>query len=130
MLNILDLIIGALILFYLLKNAGGLLKTAKNAVLVLVFLIIYTIAARLLLDSAMISGEARKTLEGSYFVNLSTLMIKTAYPAIENGAPQVNSFIKEKIINTPQKEVKLPKIKTNMLDEIELLGPDFAPAKK
>jgi hypothetical protein len=57
-------------------------------------------------------------------------MIKTAYPAIENGAPQVNSFIKEKIINTPQKEVKLPKIKTNMLDEIELLGPDFAPAKK
>ncbi|MFA5113174.1 MAG: hypothetical protein WC529_02625 [Candidatus Margulisiibacteriota bacterium] len=129
MLNVIDIVIGVLILFYLLKNAGGLLKTAKNIVFVLIFLLIFTIAARLLLDTTMISGEARKTLEGSYFVNLSTVMIKAAYPAVENGAPQVNSFIKEKIIAAPTREVTVPAVKIKIPDEIDLLGPD-APAKK
>lgn len=129
MLNVIDIVIGVLILFYLLKNAGGLLKTAKNVVFVLIFLLIFTIAARLLLDTTMISGEARKTLEGSYFVNLSTVMIKAAYPAVENGAPQVNSFIKEKIIAAPTREVAVPAVKIKIPDEIDLLGPD-TPAKK
>jgi hypothetical protein len=111
MLNVIDIVIAVLLLFYLLKNAGGVLKTVKNIVFVLVFLIVFTIIARLLVDSAMVSGDARKTLEGSYFINLSTVMIKAVYPAVENGAPSVNSFIKEKIIAAPTKEVTVPAIK-------------------
>jgi hypothetical protein len=129
MLNVIDVVIAALLLFYLLKNAGGLLKTVKNMVLCLVFLIVFTVIARLLLDSAVVSGEARRTLEGSYFVNLSTVMIKTAYPVVENGAPRVDSFIKEKIIAAPTREVTAPKLKLKIPDELDLLGPDL-PAKK
>jgi len=130
MLNVIDIVIAALLLFYLLKNAGGLFKTFKNIILVLVFLIIFTVIARLLLDTSVVSGEARKTLEGSYFVNLSTVMIKTVYPAVENGAPQVNSFIKEKIIAAPTREVVAPKLKLKALDDIDLLGPDLPLKKK
>ena len=131
MLNVIDIVVAVLLLFYLLKNAGGLLKTARNIVFVLIFLIIFTVAARLLLDSAMVSGDARKTLEGSFFVNLSTVMIKAVYPAVENGAPRVDSFIKEKIIAAPTKEVAVPalKLKLKVPDEFDLLGSD-KPAKK
>jgi len=111
MLNVIDIVIAAMILFYLLKNAGGVLKTIKNIVLVLIFLIVFTVITRLLLDSAMVSGDARKTLEGSYFVNLSTVLIKAVYPAVESSAPQVNSFIKEKIIAAPTREVTVPAVK-------------------
>jgi len=129
MLNIIDIVIAVLLLFYLLKNAGGLLKTLRNIVFVLFFLVVFTISARLLLDSAMVSGEARKTLESSYFVNLATVMIKAVYPAVESGAPSVNTFIKEKIIAAPTKEVTVPAIKIKIPDEIDLLGPE-TPAKK
>jgi hypothetical protein len=129
MLNVIDIVVAVLLLFYLLKNAGGPLKTVKNIVFVLVFLLIFTVAARLLLDSTTVSGDARKTLEGSYFVNLSTVLIKAVYPTVENGAPQVNKFIKEKIIAAPTKEVAVPAVKIKIPDEIDLLGPD-KPAKK
>ena len=114
MLNILDLVIAGLILFYLLKNAGGLLKTAKNVVVVIASLVILVIIARLLLDSSLISGEARKLLASSYFVAISTNLIKSAYPAVEDNAPKVNSFIKEKILTAPTSEVAVPKIKTTL----------------
>ncbi|MCU0640898.1 MAG: hypothetical protein MUC35_02275 [Candidatus Margulisbacteria bacterium] len=107
----LDLLVAGFILFFLLKNAGGLLKTVKNIVAVLVGLVIYVVIVRLLLDSAVVSGEARKTLEGSYFANLATVMIKVAYPAVESGAPSVNSFIKDKLIAAPTKEVTVPSVK-------------------
>ncbi|HVN67900.1 MAG TPA: hypothetical protein VMT55_05960 [Candidatus Sulfotelmatobacter sp.] len=121
MLNVIDIIIAALLLFYLLKNAGGLFKTVKNLIICVVFLIVFTVIARLLLDSAMVSGEARRTLEGSYFVNLSTVMIKAVYPAVENGAPQVDSFIKEKILAAPTREVTAPKLKLKIPNDLDLL---------
>jgi len=130
MLNVIDIVIAVLLLFYLLKNAGGVLRTLKNIFFVLVFLIVFTIGARLLVDSTMVSGEARKTLEGSYFVNLSTVLIKAVYPAVESGAPSVNTFIKEKIIAAPTKEVTVPAVKIKIPDEIDLLGPDKPDKKK
>ncbi|MFA4844868.1 MAG: hypothetical protein WC632_07995 [Candidatus Margulisiibacteriota bacterium] len=110
MLNIIDLAIAGLILFYLLKNAGGLLKTVKNMLVVVVSLVILVIIVRLLLDSSLISGEARKMLANSYFVAVSTSLVKSVYPAVEDNAPKVNSFIKEKIISAPTPEVKPLKI--------------------
>lgn len=114
MLNIIDLVIAGLILFYLLKNAGGPLKTIKNVFVVAAALVILVIVARLLLDSALISGEARKMLASSYFVAVSTSLVKGAYPAVENNAPKVNAFIKDKILSAPTPEVVVPKIKTTL----------------
>ncbi|MDD5593132.1 MAG: hypothetical protein PHG97_00145 [Candidatus Margulisbacteria bacterium] len=110
MLNIIDLVIVAFVLFYLLKNAGGILRTVKNLVVVLLIIIFFGIAARLTLNSSFISGEARKTLENAYFVKLSNAMIAWGYPALQDNAPKVDSFIKEQIISTP--EVKTQKIES------------------
>ena len=117
-MNMIDLVIAALILFYLLKNAGSLLKTIKNLLMVVVALVILVIIVRLLLDSALISGETRKMLENSYFVGISTSLIKTVYPTVEDNAPKVNSFIKEKILTAPTPEVVVPKIKTILPGEL------------
>jgi hypothetical protein len=114
MLNIIDLVIAGLILFYLLRNAGGLLKTVKNLLVVVASLVILVILARLLLDSALISGEARKMLDNSYFVAISANLVKSVYPTVEDNAPKLNSFIKEKILTAPTPEVTVPKIKTTL----------------
>ncbi|MBN3033048.1 MAG: hypothetical protein JW873_03025 [Candidatus Saganbacteria bacterium] len=110
MINVIDLVVVALVLFYLLKNAGGLIKTARNLIVVLLVIIVFGVAARLLLNSAIISGEARKTLEDAYFVRLSYALIAGGYPVIRDGAPRVDSFIKEKIITaTAEAKPELPR---------------------
>src|SRR3989338_694741 len=101
MLNIIDLIIAGLVLFYFLKNAGGVVKTIKNILIFLVILILFGVASRLLLNSAFISGDARKTLEDAYFVKLSHALINWSYPAVQDNAPKVDSFIQENIITSP-----------------------------
>ena len=109
MLNIIDLLVVAFVLFYLLKNAGGLIKTAKNLAVVLLIIIIFGAGVRLLLNSSFISGQARQTLEGAYFVRLSYAMIAGGYPVIRDGAPRVDSFIKDNIIATPEAKMELPR---------------------
>ncbi len=136
MLNIIDLVIAGLVLFYLLKNAGGAVKTLKNIAIVLLSLILLGVLVRLLLDSTLISGSARKILEESYFVKLSYSLIRWTYPAVEKNAPRIDAFIKEKIISAPTPEVTVPKISvpTITLPEEEinkLLYPGkYKPTKK
>lgn len=111
MINVIDIVIAVLSLFYLLKNAGGVLKTFKNIVIVLLTLIVFGLIARLILDTALVPGSAKKVLGESYFVRLSHGLIRLVYPAVETSAPKIDSYIKEKIISTPTAEVKAPRIK-------------------
>lgn len=135
MLNVIDIVIAALVLFYLLKNAGGFVRTLKNIIVVLLVLIVLGIVVRLVLDSSLISGSARKTLENSYFVKLSYSLIKSIYPAVEKNAPKIDAYIKEKIISSPTPEVTAPKISVPTItireEEInKLLYPEkYKPAK-
>ena len=109
MLNIIDLLVVAFVLFYLLKNAGGIVKTIKNLVIVVLIIIVFGAGVRLLLNSTFISGQARQTMESAYFVRLSYAMIAGGYPVIRDGAPKVDSFIKDNIISTPEAKTELPR---------------------
>lgn len=109
MINIIDIIIGGLILYYLLRNAGGLSKTIKNFLIVIFFLIVLAIISRLLLGWE-VAKPTHKYLEGSYLVKVSHVVVKWLYPAVENTAPKVNSFMKEKILSGPTPEVEAPKV--------------------
>jgi hypothetical protein len=128
MLNIIDLVIAAFALFFLLKNAGGVVKTIKNVLFVLLILILFGVGSRLLLNSAFISGEARRTLESAYFVKMSLAMIGWVYPSIENGAPKVDSFIKDNIIEKKnEKYVATPE--SEDLIHPEKFIPSYKPLK-
>jgi hypothetical protein len=118
MLNIIDLVIAGLILFYLLKNAGSLFKTVKNVLVVVAALVVLVVLVRLLLDTTLLAGAPRQMLASSYFVAVSTSLVKTVYPAVEGNAPKVNSFIKDKILAAPTPEVTAPKIKTTLPGEL------------
>ena len=104
MINILDIVVGGFMLYYLLKNAGGLSKTIKNFLVVLVFLIVLAIISRLILGLEF-AKPVHKFLEESYIVKLSYAIVKGVYPAVETTVPQVNTFMKEKILSTPTPEV-------------------------
>jgi hypothetical protein len=106
-INIVDLGLGALILFYLLKNAGSLLRTVRNLILVALFLVLFGMAAQVLLDMPAASATHRYLGE-SYFVKLSRLLIKWAYPAVKNAAPKVDNFINKSIIALPTPKDVLP----------------------
>lgn len=108
MLNVIDIVLAVLILFYLIRSPGGMLRTSINLGAVLVFIIIYAIAARLLIDSSFVTGSAKKMLEESYFTRFTVNMIKWAYPALEKSAPAIDTFVKDKIISAPTPEVKSP----------------------
>jgi hypothetical protein len=134
MLNVIDIVLAILILFYLLKNAGGILKTVKNIFFVILFLIVFAVAVRLLLDSSMVSGQARKMLEESYFVKMSTNMIAWAYPAVRESAPKIDAFIKGKIIPATTEvtapKIELPKVTIPEKEIEKLLEEELKPAKK
>lgn len=106
MINIFDLIVAGLALFYLLKNAGGVLKTIKNLLVVLLTLILLGIISAFLLEQKM-AEPIHKYLKDSYFVKLSHFLIKLTYPTVEKEVPKVDVFIKEKIISAPTPEVKV-----------------------
>lgn len=135
MLNVIDIVLAVLILFYLLKNAGGIVRTFKNIIVVLLVLFVLGIVVRMVLDSSLISGSARKILENSYFVKLSYSLIKWSYPAVEKNAPKIDAYIKEKIISSPTPEVTTPKVSIPPIriheEEInKLLYPEkYKPAK-
>ena len=105
-----DLILGILILFYFLGHAGGLVKTLKNLLLVLLFLMIFGVFAQFIL-SLDFAEAVHPSLNDSYLIKASHTLIRWFYPMIENGAPKVNSFIKQKILAAPPPEVTLPTIK-------------------
>ena len=109
MLNIIDIVVAVLIVVYLLKNFGGPAKIIKALLVIVVMLVVFGVVARLLFD-APLPEQAHSSLVNSYFVKLSNVIIKSVYPAIENGAPKVDSFIKEKIIATPTPEVTMPQL--------------------
>ncbi len=98
MLNVIDLIIAAFALYFLLKHAGGLTKTIRNVIVVLLIILLIGVGVRLLLNASFVSGEARNTLESSYFVKAALAAISVVYPQISNEAPKVDSFIKDNII--------------------------------
>ena len=57
-----------------------------------------------------IAKPIHKPLHDSYFVKLSVLIIKTIYPAFEKGVPQVDTFMKQKVLSLPTPEVAVPKV--------------------
>lgn len=99
MITIIDLIIVVLVVFFLIKNIGGILKTTISIIIVLIFIIVFGLISNLLLnlDAASFMHD---NLKHSYFVKLSNAMIKLVYPAIEKQAPKLDTFIKEKILTT------------------------------
>ncbi len=109
MINILDLIVGGFVLFYLLKNAGGIGKTVKNFLAVFFFLVIFGIITQLLLSWAL-AKPIQKTLADSYLGKVSLLLIKWTYPAVEGSAPKINSFMKDKVLSAPTPKVEVPKV--------------------
>jgi hypothetical protein len=128
MFNIIDLAVAVLALFFLLRKAGGIVKTLKNLIIVLLALILFGVGSRLLLNSVLISGEARRTLESAYFVKMSLAMIGLIYPSIESGAPKVDSFIKDNIIEKKgEKYVTTPE--TSDLVHPEKFIPNYKPLK-
>ena len=117
MLNVIDLVVAAFAHYFLLKNAGGLSKTIRNIVIVLLVILLVGVGVRLILNSAFVSGEARHTLESSYFVKASLAAISVVYPQISSEAPKVDTFIKDNIIvNDGQK--------TEVKDETNELRPE------
>lgn len=113
MLNVIDIVVAVVVVAYVLRGVGGPTKIAKTLLMVIVFLVVFGVITRLLID-APLPEPAHKTLKDSYFVNLSVCLIKWGYPAVENGAPVVNKFIKDKIISAPTPEVTVPKINTRI----------------
>lgn len=109
MINSIDLVLGILIVIYLLKNFGGLIKTLKNVVVILLFLFIYAICSRLFLNLPVPDGM-RKTFGDSQVTNFSVLLVKWFYPAIEKTVPQLNTFVKDRILSTPTPEVDVSEI--------------------
>jgi hypothetical protein len=128
MLNVIDLVLAAFVLFFLLKNAGGIVKTIKNILFVLLILIIFGVGSRLLLNSAFISGEARQTLENAYFVKMSLAIIGWGYPSISNSAPKVDSFIKDNIIEKKDQKYMLTPEATELLHPEKFI-PGYKPLK-
>jgi hypothetical protein len=129
MLNLIDLVLAAFVLFFLLKNAGGIVKTVKNILFILLILILFGAFSRLLLNSAFISGEARRTLESAYFVKMSLAVIGWAYPSIETGAPKVDSFIKDNIIEGKNGEKLVTTPEGTDLVHPEKFIPNYKPLK-
>ena len=109
MLNILDVVIAVLMAVYLLKNFGGPNKIVKAIAILIVALLIFGVVARLVVDLPL-PDKAKETMRNSYFFQLSNVMIRWVYPAIENNAPKVNEFIKTKIIAAPTPEVTAPQV--------------------
>lgn len=109
MINILDLIIGALLLFYLLKNAGGLAKTVKNFIVVIVILVILGLGSQLILSWSL-AQPVHKPIKDSYFLKISIWLIKWVYPTVQQTAPKFDAFVKNKIISQPTPEVSVPKM--------------------
>lgn len=109
MINVIDLVLVGLILFYLLKNAGGVVRTVKNLIVVLLALMVFGVFAEFLLNLSIAKG-LHKSLRDSYLVRVSHVLIKWTYPAIEKTAPKVDAFIKEKIISAPTPEASVPVI--------------------
>lgn len=128
MINILDLIIGGFILYYLLKNAGGVGKTAKNFLVVFFFLVIFGIITQLLL-SWPLANPVHKPINDSYLGKVSLLLIKWTYPAVEGTAPKINSFMKDKIISAPTPEVTAPKMELPIKSMPDIALPSL-PASK
>jgi len=116
MVTIIDLIIVVLVVLFLIKNIGGILKTTISILTILIFLIVFGLVANLLLN-AEAASFMHDNLRHSYFVKLSNSLVKLVYPAIEKQAPRLDNFIKEKILTATgevfkatQSEKAIPKI--------------------
>ena len=105
MINIIDIIIGVLILFYLLKNAGGVIKTAKNFLVAIAGLIVFGVIAQMLL-AASFAAPAHKVLGEAYSVRAAQILIHWVYPPISDAAPKVDNFMKKNILSVPPLEAK------------------------
>ncbi|MFH1826515.1 MAG: hypothetical protein ABH823_04405 [bacterium] len=109
MINIIDLVLGIFILFYLIKNAGGVVKTIKNLAMIVLFLMFFGVIAQLVLNMSF-AEATHDTLNESGLVKASHVLIKWIYPVIEWAAPQVDGFIKDNIMAKPTPDVSVPKV--------------------
>ena len=109
MINIIDVAVVILILLYFVKHVGGPVRILKNIVIVLLMLVLFGIVAQFTL-TLPVAAAVEDNIRSSYFVSFSSYLIRLIYPTIENGAPKVDHFIKEKIIAGPTPEVTVPNI--------------------
>lgn len=113
MINIIDIVLAVFILAFLLKNAGGISRTIKNLLLIVVFLIVFGLLSQFILCSVF-AESAQKVFAESYFVKLSQNIIKWIYPPIKNIAPKIDAFVNDKIMQTPKADVALPTLPKNI----------------
>jgi len=104
-INIIDLIVGGALVFYFVKNVGGLLKTAKTILVVFLIIIFFGLAVRLIMVLPF-TGPAHKSIESSYTYQFSNYLIRLVYPAVEKNAPKANQFIKDKIMTEPANKIE------------------------
>lgn len=109
MINVIDLLVGAFVLVYLVKNAGGVAKTLKTLVIIALSLMVFGIAAQFILNLSL-AEPIQKALDDSYAIKVSHVLIRWFYPAVEKTVPKLDSFIKDKIISAPAPQVTTPKI--------------------
>lgn len=106
-MNIIDIVIAVLLVMGLVKSLGRPWKSVQALLVAAIFLMVFGVAARMSLDLPL-PDPFKETIKHSYFVQLSLVMIRTTYPAVEEHTPKVGSFIKEKIIAEPAPPVTLP----------------------
>ena len=102
MINLVDLVIIVIALLFFVKNSGGILKTIFNLFIILAFITFFGMGVRALLNSSYVSGDARKTLENSFFVKLSHVIVAASYSPLASSAPKVDSFVKNNFLVTPE----------------------------
>jgi len=122
-ISLIDLIVGALLLWFLVKNIGGLLKTTKTIIFALLMLMLFAIVCQSLIK-ADFAKPLHEPLRDSFMVNLSTGLIKWFYPVIENSVPKVDSYMKEKVLSAPTKDVKVSDISLEAINLPKINIPD------
>lgn len=128
MINVIDLVLGIFLGLYLFKNTGGVGKTAKSLLITALILMAFGLLAQLVISWDW-TEPIQPVVEESLLFKTSHGLIRLVYPTVEKTAPQVDSFIKDKIMDkeeTPTAPVqggptimipkdKLPKLDTKYL---------------
>lgn len=100
MINAVDLTLGVLIVFYLLKNMGGPIRTIINLVFIFLFLVFFGIMTEVALLFP-VPQSVRDGYRDSYIAKVSVVLIKWIYPLVENNAPNIDRFMKERVMSKP-----------------------------
>ncbi|OGC21917.1 hypothetical protein A2291_05795 [candidate division WOR-1 bacterium RIFOXYB2_FULL_42_35] len=105
MINAVDLTLGVLMVLYLIKNIGGPIRTIINIVVIFLFLFFFGIMTEVILLFP-VSQSVRDGYRDSYIAKVSVVLIKWIYPLVENNAPNIDKFMKERVISKPPSQTE------------------------